>query len=160
MEPAEAPGQPGNPFVEGTNTPANPPPPPHSPGTAGSPQVDGGTCATCGGNPNGAEMTTYAYVFALGRVEPRFPRLAIEKEFAQATGRAETAGLTDRQALQAVLSQRPNRYLARQLCWVLTIEGLDTYILQPRDPGDIEILIEALRPTPRPTDVDVVIGMR
>ena len=101
-----------------------------------------------------------AYVYAIGRIEPRFPTLSVEKEFAQATGRAETAGLTDRQALHAVLSQRQNRYLARQLCWVLTIEGLDTYILQPRDPADLDLLVEALRPTPRPTDVDVVIGMR
>jgi hypothetical protein len=73
-------------------------------------------------------MTTSAYVYALGRIEPRFPRLSVEKEYAQATGRAETAGLTDRQALQAVLSKPENRYLARQLCYVLTIEGLDTYI--------------------------------
>jgi hypothetical protein len=102
----------------------------------------------------------YPFVYALGRVEPRFPRLAVEKELAQATGRAETAGLTDRQALYAVLSQRANRYLARQLCYVLTIEGLETYILHPRDPADFELLIEAVRPAPRPTDVDVVIGVR
>jgi hypothetical protein len=78
-----------------------------------------------GSPPPGAAMTTSSYVYALGRVEPRFPRLAVEKELAQATGRAETAGLTDRQALHAVLSQRSNRYLARQLCYVLTIEGLN-----------------------------------
>jgi len=96
----------------------------------------------------------------LGRVEPRFPSLALEKEFAQATGRAETAGLTDRQAVQAVLSERPNRYLARQLCWVLTIEGLETYILRPRDPADFEFLVEAVRPSPSPMDIDVVIGVR
>jgi hypothetical protein len=100
------------------------------------------------------------YVYALGRVEPRFPSLAVEKEFAQATGRAETAGLTDRQALQEVLSERPNRYLARMMCWVLTVEGLETYVLTPRDPGDLDLLVEALRPSPRPTDVDVVIGLR
>jgi hypothetical protein len=105
-------------------------------------------------------MATSAYVYALGRVEPRFPRLAVEKEFAQATGRAETTGLTDRQALHTVLSQRQNRYLARQLCYVLTIEGLETYILQPRDPGDFELLVDAIRPAPRPTDLDVVIGVR
>jgi hypothetical protein len=105
-------------------------------------------------------MATSSYVYALGRVEPRFPRLAVEKEFAQATGRAETTGLTDRQALHAVLSQRQNRYLARQLCYVLTIEGLETYILQPRDPVDFELLVDAVRPAPRPTDVDVIIGMR
>jgi len=103
-------------------------------------------------------MSTSAYVYALGCIDPRFPRLSVEKEYAQATGRAETAGLTDRQALQTVLSQ--NRYLARQFCYVLTIEGLDTYILQPGDPVDLQVLIESLRPTPQPGDVDVVIGRR
>ena len=114
-----------------------------------------------GPQPNGGVgAATPAYVYAIGRIEPRFPTLSAEKEFAQATGRAETAGLTDRQALHAILSQRQNRYLVRQLCWVLTIEGLDTYILHPRDPADLDLLIEALRPTPRPTDVDVVVGVR
>jgi hypothetical protein len=118
-------------------------------------------CASCGApagsNPNGGAG---GFVYAQGRVEPRFPTLAVEKEFAQATGRAETAGLTDRQALHAVLTQKQNRYLARKLCWVLTVEGLDTYILVPRDPADLDLLIEAVRPAPRPTDVDVVIGVR
>ena len=118
-------------------------------------------CPTCGA-PAGADLNGGAggFVYALGRVEPRFPTLAVEKEFAQATGRAETAGLTDRQALHSVLSQKQNRYLARKLCWVLTVEGLDTYLLAPRDPADIDLLIEAVRPAPRPTDVDVVIGVR
>ena len=107
-----------------------------------------------------ARTTTPSYVYALGRVTPRFPSLAMEKEFAQATGRAETTGLTDRQALQSVLSQRSNRYLARQLCWVLEIEGLETYLLVPRDPVDFDLLVEALRPTPSPLDVDVVVGVR
>src|SRR5713226_1128651 len=104
--------------------------------------------------------TTPSYVYALGRVTPRFPSLAVEKEFAQATGRAETTGLTDRQSLQSVLSQRSNRYLARQLCWVLEVEGLETYLLVPRDPADFDLLVEALRPTPSPLDVDVVVGVR
>lgn len=103
---------------------------------------------------------TPSYVYALGRIAPRFPSLAVEKEFAQATGRAETTGLSDRQALQSVLSQRSNRYLARQLCWVLEIEGMETYLLVPRDPADIDLLVEALRPSPSPMDVDVVVGVR
>jgi len=82
-------------------------------------------CATCGTTPavNGG-ITSPSYIYAIGRIEARFPRPSVEKEFAQATGRADTSGLTDRQALQKVLSQRQNRYLARQLCWVMTIEGL------------------------------------
>jgi len=110
-------------------------------------------CPTCG-------ATTSSYVYAIGRIEPRFPLPSIEKEFAQTTGRADTAGLTDRQAIQKVLSQRSNRYLARQLCWVMTIEGLENYILLPRDPLDVDLLIESLRPTPTPLDLDVAIGMK
>jgi PatG C-terminal len=140
-------------------------------GTALAPQAPGGachcgspggacTCGAAGSNPNDGMKMTSPYVYALGRIEPRFPRISVEKEFAQATGRAETAGLTDRQALYRVLSQPQNRYLARQLCWVLTIEGLETYILHARDPVDFAQLIDALRPTPSPLDVDVVIGVR
>jgi hypothetical protein len=42
----------------------------------------------------------------------------------------------------------------------LTIEGLDTYLLRPRDPTDLDALVGALRPTLRTTDVDLVIGIR
>jgi len=58
------------------------------------------------------------------------------------------------------LTQQPNRYLGRQFCWVLTIEGLETYILQPRNPADLDLVLETLRPVPRATDVDVVLGVR
>ena len=117
-------------------------------------------CPTCGTAPASNGSIAPAYVYAIGRIEPRFPRPSVEKELAQATGRGDTAGLTDRQATQKVLSQRANRYLARQLCWVLTIEGLETYILAPRDPADLDLLVEALRPTPAPQDLDCVIGIR
>jgi hypothetical protein len=125
-------------------------------------QAGGGPCPGCGVGPEGNDNgpTTYPYVYALGRIEPRFPSLAVEKEFAQATGRAATAGLTDRQAHQQVLAERSNRYLARQLCWAFTIEGLETYLLRPRDPADLDLLVEAVRPAPRATDVDVVVGVR
>lgn len=123
-------------------------------------QGGGGGCPTCGGATGSNGGATASFVYAIGRVEARFPRLAVEKEFAQATGREKTVGLTDRETLHKVLSQRQNRYLARQMCWVLTIEGLETYILVPRDPADLDMLVEALRPSPRPTDVDVVIGLR
>ncbi len=109
-------------------------------------------------SPNGGG--TVSYVYAIGRVEARFPNLAAEKEFAQATGRADTAGKTDQQTFHAVLSKRENRYLVRQLCWVLSIQGLETYLLVPRDPADIDLLVEAIRPAPSPNDIDVVIGMR
>jgi hypothetical protein len=100
------------------------------------------------------------FIYALGRIEARFPRLGVEKEFAQATGRADAVGLTDREALRSILSKPENRYLVRQMCWIFTIEGLETYIVKPNDPSDYDKLIESLRPTPRPTDIDVIIGQR
>src|SRR2546429_5201714 len=81
-----------------------------------SPQTGNGGCG-CGGTGsalNNSETTTPSYIFAIGRIEMRFPILAVEKEFAQATGRADTAGMTDRATFQAVLSERANRYIARQ----------------------------------------------
>jgi hypothetical protein len=120
------------------------------------------SCPTCGTTPaaNAGSTTPPAWIYAIGRIEPRFPKISVEKEFAQALGRDKTAGLTDRQALPAALSKPENRYLVRQLCWVMTIEGLETYILVPRDPADISLLVEALRPTPQPRDLDCVIGIR
>jgi PatG Domain len=122
-------------------------------------------CPSCGSNNAGARVQPHptastAYIYAIGRIELRFPSPSVEKEFAQVTGRAETAGLTDRQAAQKVLSQRSNRYLARQMCWILSVEGLESYILLPRDPADFDLLIDALRPTPSPLDLDVVIGVK
>jgi hypothetical protein len=99
-----------------------------------------------------------SFIYAIGRVSPRFPSLAVEKEFAQAAGRSDIADLTDLQAAARVL--RDNRYIARQMCWVFSIEGLETYILTPRDTADLDLLLEAMRPVPRTTDVDVVIGVR
>lgn len=115
-------------------------------------------CPTCGGaGAEGAMMPSYVY--ALGQIEARFPRSSVEKEMAQATGRAETAGRTDQQAFHQVLSRRENRYLARQMCWVLMIQGLETYILAPRDPADIDLLISAIEPHESPW-ISTVIGVR
>lgn len=113
-------------------------------------------CPACGG----AAATTASYVYAMGRIEARFPRLSVEKEFAQATGRTETASQTDQQVFHNVLSRSESRYLVRQLCWVFTIQGLETYIIVPRDTRDFERLVEAIRPRPSPMDIDVVVGVR
>jgi len=43
---------------------------------------------------------------------------------------------------------------------VLNIEGMDTYILQPHGPHGFDLLIETIRPSPSPMDIDIVIGNR
>jgi PatG Domain len=156
MNPTEDIEQSANPVVETNAESISTPFPKSRTGTMLIPQTGNGECS-CGGM---AGSTPLSYVYAIGKVEPRFPSPSVEKEFAQATGRAETVGLTDRQVLHAILTQPQNRYLARLLCYVLTIGGLETYILQPRNPGDFDLLVEAIRPVPNPMDIDIVIGMR
>lgn len=107
---------------------------------------------------SGGGAQNSAFVYAIGQVRPRFPSLAIEKEFAQVAAQAAANGQTDRQVVATVLGDRANRYLARQICWVLVIEGLDTYIMSPRDPADYELLVEAVRPNPDVSDIDVLVG--
>jgi hypothetical protein len=115
-------------------------------------------CPTCGSSGSGVQ----SFVFALGSVDPRFPSSSVEKEYAQVVGRADSGGLANRELLYAILSKPENRYLPRQLCWVFKIEGLDTYLLQPRDVNDFDKLVEAIRPPQNAslTDIDVVIGKR
>lgn len=118
-------------------------------------------CSTCNGTDgvDNNAITAPSFIYALGQIEARFPRLSVEKEFAQAIGRAETKGQTDRQAFHQVLAKREHRYLARQLCWVFTIQGMDTYILMPRDPNDLDLLIQTLEPQASPW-INTVIGVR
>ena len=147
-------------------------------------QEDYGTCVTCGAAQVALGKESQGYVYAFGSIEPRFPSGGIEKEYQQvrkalmaqleqelknaprgSQGQLQekhtklTQG-TDHEAFVVVLSERNNRYLCRQLCWVMSIEKLETYILHPRDPGDFYLLVEALRTHPKDTDIDLVIGNR
>src|SRR5215208_1921196 len=91
-----------------------------------APQTGSESCSTCG-NPLESRMEsemTYPFVYAIANIEPRFPTLGIQKEYSQVTGRTDTVGLTDRQALYKALQDPDNRYLARQMCYVLMIGGI------------------------------------
>jgi hypothetical protein len=107
-----------------------------------------------------AALTPSTWVYAVGRIDARFPSISVEREFQQAAARLpSTSGLTDSQVRHQVLSSDENRYLVRQHCWVLTIQGLDTYVLAPRDPADFAMLAQSLRPEPKPQDLDLVVGV-
>ncbi|QDY79441.1 hypothetical protein [Streptomyces qinzhouensis] len=101
-----------------------------------------------------------AFVYAIGRIGCRFPDRGVEKEFAQATGRTDTRGRTDHEALHEVIDRPENRYLARQLLYVFSVRGVETYTVRPRYEEDYDRLIEAVRPQPTPLDLDVLIGVR
>jgi hypothetical protein len=58
-----------------------------------------------------------------------------------------------------LLRDPANKYIVRRLCWVLSVQGVETYILVPRD-GDYQPLIDAYRAEPKPGDLELVIGLR
>src|SRR4051794_22964624 len=75
--------------------------------TAPIPEVDCG-CSEKSGQVSGQPIQTGApsYVYAIGRIEPRFPSLSVEREFSQVrtVERRATAGKTDRETLYLVLA--------------------------------------------------------
>jgi hypothetical protein len=121
-------------------------------------------CATCGATPaaNAASPTLPLpppCIYVIGHIEPRFPLLSIEKEARQITARAGASKDTDREVMAKLLREPANKYLVRQLCWVLSVFDVETYILIPRD-GDYQSLIDAYRAEPSPGDLELVIGVR
>lgn len=119
---------------------------------------DGGPDCKCKAN---SEQTTPAapqFVYALGSINPRFPNESVEKEYAQVLTRTDNAGLSDKATLKKLISAPEYRYLLRQLCWVMSVQGLDTYVLYPRDPLALDALVDAVRPVGTGEDVDLAIG--
>lgn len=99
-------------------------------------------------------------VFALGQVEPRLTRASVEREFAAVLGRFNSERMLDQQAFHKVISDRSNRYLARNICWVLTVRGIDAYVLLPRDPVDFDALIGSVQPIASSLGICTVIGWK
>lgn len=118
-------------------------------------------CPTCSAAQAANQVNPPSCVYVIGHIEPRYPSLAIEKEVRQATARGgDSSKDTDRQVMQKVLHDPNNRYLVRRLCWVLLVQGIEHYILVPRDPADYQQLVDAYRAEPNPGDLELVIGVR
>jgi PatG C-terminal len=125
--------------------------------------ADAEPCPSCRAKAGMNPTTSRSYVYAIGKVVHRFPNRSLEMELVQTTGgkfQEETRGRTREEVMHRYLTDKDNRYIARQICYVLNIEGLETYILIPSDPLDIDRLAEALRPSPRGEDINVIIGRR
>lgn len=138
-------------------------------GTRGSSEPGSGTCSACGNSMGSSGNGRANFVYVLGRIVPKFPSESLEKEYLQVMARevaenpkaqSKRSNLTEDEIKRVLLTDPRNRYLVREMCWVLTVQGLDTYILRPRDPADLGLLCETLRESPLPTDIDVVIGIR
>jgi hypothetical protein len=144
-----------------------------SPGNAAAPYAQAGNpaatvtpqaalpaaCPSCSAAQAGAQGFQPSCIYVIGHIEPRYPRLSIEKEARQVTARAGVSKNTDRQVMAKLLSEPANKYLVRRLCWVLSVHGVETYILVPQD-GDYQPLVDAYRAEPNPGDLELVIGVR
>jgi PatG C-terminal len=123
-----------------------------------TPQAAAESCPTCSAAQASGSIGPPRCVYVIGHIEPRYPTLGMEKEARQAAARAGTAGETDREIMAKALQDPNNKYLVRRLCWVLLIQGIEHYILVPRD-GDFQPLVDAYRAEPKPGDLELAIGV-
>jgi len=143
-----------------TATPATPS------GSTAAPGPEAGRCEYCDqplprGGSEGASRPTFArprHVYAIGRIEPRFPTLAVEKEFEQLAGESGSRALEDRAVLSDVLSRTENSYLAPLLCWVFVCQGIDSFMVASETRGEASDLVAALAASGPEDQVDVVVG--
>ena len=93
----------------------------------------------------------FGYVYAVGKLEARFPSPDIEKEYDQA---ATAMGVTE---IYDVLKQSEvvgsledkgadNAYLARDMEWVFTINNMDAWQVEPRTLIELGNMVEAINP--------------
>ncbi|KJU82907.1 subtilisin-like protein [Candidatus Magnetobacterium bavaricum] len=115
------------------------------------------SCAPQGCDSAGQQ---WSFIFALGSVDVRFPNMGVEKEFHQIAAAQDVGGVTSKEVRYNVL--KANRHLAKEVCWVLQIEGIDTYILLPSDPFYLDMLVDCIHPldSRAEMDIDVVIGLK
>jgi hypothetical protein len=131
--------------------------------------VDGCACGAPGGfctcDNNGLASQ---FVYVLGTVDIKFPDQSISEELqavakmlahAKEDDTLMTAG--DDETLRSwyyrVLNYPEARYVARQVCWILKVEGQPAYYLTLRDLHDLPGLIECLA-HPDNDDLDLFVG--
>lgn len=104
-------------------------------------------CASCAASRAAAPTSVDPWVYAIGKVEMVSPSQAIEKEANGAILRLGDVarGLSSEQALLRALGDPDNAYLAREMCYTLVIQGVETYLVVPRVPSDYSKLVDAAR---------------
>ncbi|MBF0539407.1 MAG: hypothetical protein HQL03_14260 [Nitrospirae bacterium] len=114
---------------------------------------------TNGSKTCGAGTCRKKPIYALGSVDVRFPNLGIEREFNYLASKIGTGILTREDIRYHVLREHP--HLSSEVCWVMQVEGIDTYILTPSEPSSLDDLIESVSPDVRQEkDCDVIIGSK
>jgi hypothetical protein len=100
------------------------------------------------------------YIHAIGKIVPRFPRKDLEKEYYQIMHGLETKGKLDNEIMSSIFSDENYKYIAYEMCWVFTIEGLEIYILRANNREAFEQFVESTNASPTVNDINVVIGTK
>ena len=109
---------------------------------------------SCGcGETEGMKGPEAGPVYAIGMVKCIPRNSSVDNEYLQATKKHFEPA--NPEATRSALSLPENRYLAREMCWILEIQNVETYVLIPSDLDDLKQLIQALG-----ADLDIVIGTR
>lgn len=99
------------------------------------------------------------YLYAIGTLSPVFPSESLRMEFNQIVGRIATVA-PDNQLIVEVLSQGEYLYLARELCWIFSIQGVDAYLVRPRSFPELLEFIQYLVPNAGENRYATVVGPR
>lgn len=130
-------------------------PPENHPGShAAEAGAEHASCPTCSA---GGRVMNEQFVYALGRIEARFPSLGIEREFQQ---RERALGpANDKHHLEKMCEVlKRNPHLAARACYLFTVSGSPAYILAPAGNYLRKSLFEALTVGDMPDAYAVVIG--
>jgi hypothetical protein len=112
-------------------------------------------CSACASKA-GEAMAGERFVFAIGKVDLRFPNLGLEREYQRAEHQLGKAGGRRGERLAAVL--RGQRHIATRVCPLLMVGGVPAYVLAPAAAYVREALLEAVAVSDRPTQWVVAVG--
>lgn len=100
------------------------------------------------------------YIYTIGKIVPRFPRKDLEKEYYQVMHGLNTKGKSDNEIMASIFTDENYKYIAYEMCWVFTIEGLEIYILRANNKEAFEQFVKSTNPLPTHNDINIIIGIK
>jgi len=106
------------------------------------PLRDESCCSSCASKDRGESPHMDQFVFAIGKLDVKFPNIGLEREFQRAAQRSGATTGTRSEKLAAVL--RSHRHIASRICPLLLVGGIPVYVIAPAAAYVRDALIEAL----------------
>lgn len=115
-------------------------------------------CPTCGQFDRQAEQ----FIYSLGKLDLQFPTIGVEREFKhrEQLMPPPKKRIMENRGKRIVRVLEENHHLARNVCYTLTIGGIQTYILMPTSAATLNSLLEAIESLSESDSWNLVIGQR